>query len=182
MNYIAKVAFGLSAPALFAFSALAQENPSRTPGLSADQEMSDRTPQKDTSSPASQTTKVDGKTSDRTPSNNPGQQGSSNQGQSTSQQAQNGDSSQQSQRGGANTGRPTAMTQSALKNTLEKAGFKDIQILDAAYLVHARNSDGDVIIMTINPPSLASTASQGGTGSTGSGSGTAGSSSSEQKK
>lgn len=44
-------------------------SPTPTPGRAAGQETSDRTPKKDTSTPLSQTTKVEGETSDRTPGN-----------------------------------------------------------------------------------------------------------------
>lgn len=70
--------------------------------------------------------------------------------------------------GGPNTGRPAVLTPTKLRGSLEKAGFKDIRILDAAYLVHARNSDGDLIVMTINPPTIAAATSAGGTSSSGS--------------
>lgn len=75
------------------------------------------------------------------------------------------------------SGVPKAMTQSQLRDSLEKAGFKNVTILDAAYLVQAQTSQGDSVMMTINPPSIAgATASQATTGSaaTGSGTGTGG--------
>lgn len=47
-----------------------------------------------------------------------------------------------------------AMSQATLKAALEKAGFSDIKVLDASYLVHARTSDGQLVVVTINPPSV----------------------------
>jgi hypothetical protein len=44
------------------------------------------------------------------------------------------------------------MTPATLRDSLKKAGFQDIMILDSAYLVQAKNSDGDSVVMLINPP------------------------------
>jgi hypothetical protein len=125
------------------------------PGRKAGQPTSDRTPQQKTTTPLDQTTQTkQGATSDRTPSNNQ-MGGQSDMGmQHSGTDAQMGSSGQQAQ-GGPNTGRPSVLTPAKLRESLEKAGFKDIQVLDAAYLVHARNSDGDLIVMTINPPTIA---------------------------
>lgn len=128
------------------------------PGREAGQPTSDRTPQQKTITPLDQTTQTkQGATSDRTPSNNDMQKSmnrSDTQESSQSSQAQ----------GGPNTGRPSLLTPAKLRESLEKAGFKDIAILDAAYLVHARNSDGDLIVMTINPPTVATTSTLGSSG------------------
>lgn len=59
------------------------------------------------------------------------------------------------------SGQVHAMSQQALKSALERAGFTQIQVLDAAYLVHARTADGQVVVMTINPPSMVSGAGSG---------------------
>lgn len=48
-----------------------------------------------------------------------------------------------------------AMTQGKLKQSLEKAGFTNVRIVDAQYLVHARTEDGNPVVMFINPPSSA---------------------------
>ena len=68
------------------------------------------------------------------------------------------------------------MTQSQLHDWLEKAGFKNVTILDAAYLVQAQTEQGDTVMMTINPPSLtgatASTGATTGSATTGAGAGT----------
>jgi hypothetical protein len=53
-----------------------------------------------------------------------------------------------------------AMTQSKVRQSLEKAGFKDVKIVDATYLVNAQTSDGSKVIMHVNPPSTASSSSQ----------------------
>ena len=135
------------------------------PGRKAGQPTSDRTPQDKTITPLDQTTQTkQGATSDRTPSNN-------QIGGSTDSMQHGGQSMQQSNQqsaGGPNTGRPAVLTPTKLRDLLEKAGFKDIRILDAAYLVHARNSDGDLIVMTINPPTIAAATGAGGTSSSGS--------------
>jgi hypothetical protein len=68
-----------------------------------------------------------------------------------------------------------AMTQDKLRGSLEKAGFKDVTVLDAAYLVQARSPDGDRVMMFIDPPSSGgSSASAGGTGGSATGTGSAG--------
>lgn len=85
-----------------------------------------------------------------------------------------------------------AMTQDKLRKQLEQAGFKNVTIIDAAYLVQAQTQDGNQVFMTINPPSQmsgssssssgsATTGGQSGTsttGHTGSGNSTSGSTSS----
>lgn len=72
---------------------------------------------------------------------------------------------------GEATGRPLAMTQAKLREALQQAGFSEIRILDAAYLVHAKTQDGDVVVLTINPPSMAALSGQTGGATTGSGAG-----------
>ncbi|MBY0226903.1 MAG: hypothetical protein K2Q28_13960 [Hyphomicrobium sp.] len=137
------------------------------PGRKAGQPTSDRTPQDKTITPLDQTTQTkQGATSDRTPSNNQMDGASGSSMQHGGQSMQQSSSDQQS--GGPNTGRPAVLTPTKLRDSLEKAGFEDIRILDAAYLVHARNSDGDLIVMTINPPTIAAATSAGGTSSSGS--------------
>jgi hypothetical protein len=69
--------------------------------------------------------------------------------------------------------RPSAAAQAKLRDSLQQAGFKDIKIMDAAYLVHARTTDGNFAVMYIDPPSAAA-------GTTGSSSGAAGSNGSPQ--
>jgi hypothetical protein len=46
-----------------------------------------------------------------------------------------------------------AMSQEKLRSSLQKAGFSNVKVLDAAYLVQADTSDGNQVMMFINPPS-----------------------------
>ncbi len=39
-----------------------------------------------------------------------------------------------------------------IRQNLEKSGFQDVSVIDAAYLVHARTSDGSIAVMFIDPP------------------------------
>lgn len=85
------------------------------------------------------------------------------QSQSPGQQRQQGQTQQQQ-----------AMGQERLRQQLSQAGFRDVQILDTAYLVQARTQDGSVVLMTVNPPNTApqasgASASPGGGSSGGSG-------------
>jgi hypothetical protein len=52
---------------------------------------------------------------------------------------------------GARAGAPLAMTKAQLKSSLEKAGFKEVNIVDAAYQVNAQTSDGGRATMYIDP-------------------------------
>ncbi|MFC1458578.1 hypothetical protein ACETIH_18100 [Microvirga arabica] len=57
-----------------------------------------------------------------------------------------------------------------LRRELRQAGFRNIRILDAAFLVQARNRNGDQVVMIINPPGsggVSTTSNQVTTGSTG---------------
>lgn len=58
-----------------------------------------------------------------------------------------------------------AMTQDKLRKQLEQAGFKNVTIIDAAYLVQAQTQDGNQVFMTINPPSQMSGSSSSSSGS-----------------
>ncbi len=100
------------------------------------------------------------------------------QTQQGSSSAQSGTSQTQQQ---SATKPPSAMTQDRLKQVLTQAGFQNVQIVDASYLVQARTKEGDSVLMLINPPdpmrgasaasSSAGTAgAPGSTGSTTSGS------------
>lgn len=59
-----------------------------------------------------------------------------------------------------------AMSQVQLRSSLEKAGYKNIRIVDAAYVVQAVGPTGDQVVMYINPPDVAATASNAGAGAT----------------
>jgi hypothetical protein len=79
---------------------------------------------------------------------------------------------------------PHAMSQQKLRGALEQAGFKQVTVLDAAYLVQAQSPDGEQVMMLINPPSTggASASAGGASGSmTGTGSAGAGSSGGQQQ-
>lgn len=109
-----------------------------------------------------------------------GQTGSPGSPQSQQQQ-QRGQQMPQSQTQGSQSTQGAgsasqAMTQSKLRETLQKAGFRNVQIVDAAYLVQAQTEDGQPVMMVINPPSTAGSAmapggASAGSGSSGSGSG-----------
>lgn len=45
-----------------------------------------------------------------------------------------------------------AKTAEKLKTQLSNAGFKEVTVLDAAYLVQAQTEDGNRVLMLINPP------------------------------
>lgn len=60
--------------------------------------------------------------------------------------------------------------QQTLRQNLQSAGFTDVAIVDAAYLVHAKTADGSTVRMTIDPSttwqaSPGSSRSQGSSGS-----------------
>ena len=80
---------------------------------------------------------------------------------------------------------PKAMTQDKVQQVMKDAGFTNVNIVDAAYLVQATTKDGDQIMVILNPPMMQAAAaarasggsSSGGTPSSGGGSGTSGSTS-----
>ena len=41
-----------------------------------------------------------------------------------------------------------------LQNELEKAGYKDIRVAPTAFMIHARDSEGNPVVMTISPELL----------------------------
>ena len=88
------------------------------------------------------------------PGKPPGQQGTSGSGQQDS--------------------KIQAMTQDKLRGSLEQAGFKNVIVLDAAYLVQAQSPHGEQVMMLINPPAIMS-GSSGTGGATAGGSGGTGS-------
>ncbi len=71
--------------------------------------------------------------------------------------------------------RPTAMTQDKLRQTLQQAGFQNVQILDASYLVQAKTKDGDPVVMIVNPPAMSGMAGSGSASGSSGASGPAGS-------
>jgi hypothetical protein len=46
-------------------------------------------------------------------------------------------------------------SQDALKQSLQKAGFTDLQIAAGSYVVHAKGPDGKPVVMMITPDSVA---------------------------
>jgi hypothetical protein len=72
------------------------------------------------------------------------------------------------------------MSQDRVRQVMKDAGFTNVQILDASYLVRASTKDGDQILVVLNPPmmtnpnaaSTTSSTSGSTSGSTGSTSGT----------
>lgn len=124
----------------------------RSPGAAAGQETSDRTPGQHTETPLGQVTKTPGReTSTRTPRMH-----------DSSEASQGGQSAGQEAAAGQQTGRPKVMTIEGLRNSLAQSGFKDVSVVDAAYLVHARTKDGDFVLMMINPPNMSADASAAG--------------------
>lgn len=61
--------------------------------------------------------------------------------------------------GGETQGMP--MGRDALRSHLEAAGFTNIEIVDAAYLVRARTQDGDQVVMFLDPPRQTASAQTG---------------------
>ena len=87
---------------------------------------------------------------------------SSNQAGSSQKQGQSSASSQQSPK-------IQAMSQDRLQKSLEQAGFKNVTVVDATYLVEAQSPHGDRVMMLIDPPPAGmASASGGGSSSSGS--------------
>lgn len=47
----------------------------------------------------------------------------------------------------------TAMSVDKLKTQLSNAGFSAVKVVDAPYLIQAQTSDGNRVLVLINPPS-----------------------------
>ncbi len=54
-----------------------------------------------------------------------------------------------------------AMTQAKVTKSLQNAGFTDIRVVDATYLIHAKTSDGNNVVIYIDPPTSMTAASAG---------------------
>ena len=63
---------------------------------------------------------------------------------------QSGSQAQEKDQMAANASQTDA--QDKLRQSLDKAGFEDIEIVDAAYLVHAHDADGRFTVIYIDPP------------------------------
>jgi hypothetical protein len=83
--------------------------------------------------------------------------GSSQQSASSAQQGN-------AQPSGSSSQQMALQSQQQVRDSLTKAGFTKVQILDAAYLATGKTQNGDMITMMIDP-----SATTGATGSTGSG-------------
>lgn len=107
--------------------------------------------------------------------------------QSSGQSGTAGSASTSSQSTQASSGAmPKAMSQDKVRQVMKDAGFTNVRILDATYLVQASTKDGDQILVVLNPPAIgigtpAAPSSTGGSSGT-SGSTTSGSSSATPPK
>jgi len=70
--------------------------------------------------------------------------------QSTQNQSASGSSSAQSS--SSQRTQAQIMSQDKLRQQLSQAGFREVRILDAAYLVQAKTQDGNTVMMMIDPP------------------------------
>lgn len=75
------------------------------------------------------------------------------QQQQQGQQAQQGQQMQQAQPGGQEqpTREQVMRSQQQMEQTLREAGFQNIRVLDAAYLVQARTQQGETVVLVVNP-------------------------------
>lgn len=96
------------------------------------------------------------------------------QSQQSGQSGTSGSSSSQSTQA-ASSAVPKAMTQDKVRQVMRDAGFTDVKILDASYLVQASTKDGDQILVVLNPPMMDRSGQPAATGSTGGSSGGSGS-------
>jgi hypothetical protein len=92
-----------------------------------------------------------------------GSSGGSQGGSSGQQQAgSQGGSSGQQQAGGQQA---ALASQKQVRDSLTKAGFQSVQILDATYLARGKTQNGDQITMMIDPSAMTGEASSGGSSS-----------------
>lgn len=63
--------------------------------------------------------------------------------------------------------------ENSFRQNLEKAGFKDVDFVNAAYVVQADTQSGETVVMSINPARLPASAEQSSNSTSGSGSSTA---------
>jgi len=69
----------------------------------------------------------------------------------SSGQATSGSGSSSSSGSSGKGSQTQAMSQKQLKQAMEKSGFKDVQVVHAAYVVNATTPDGKRVTMTISP-------------------------------
>lgn len=79
-------------------------------------------------------------------------------------------SPQSSPQANGTTGQSHAATQSKLRQALEQAGFKNVEVVDRGYVAQAQAPDGNTVVMALNLPaggavSGSSMPPAGGTGS-----------------
>lgn len=60
-----------------------------------------------------------------------------------------------------NNGAGGAQIRTTLKNDLSKAGFKNVQIMPSSFLVRAKDSKGNPVVMVINPDSVTAVTEEG---------------------
>jgi hypothetical protein len=70
----------------------------------------------------------------------------------------------------ASNAMPKAMSQDKARQVMKDAGFTNVQILDATYLVQASTKDGDQILVVLNPPMMSRSGAPATTGATAGGS------------
>ena len=93
--------------------------------------------------------------------------GSSSSGSGGQQSGSSGQQSSGSQQGNSSSQQMHLRSQQEVRDSLTKAGFTNVQILDATYLATGKTKNGDQITMMIDP--TAKTRSGGSSGSGGSG-------------
>ena len=74
----------------------------------------------------------------------------------------------QSTQAGSSTSQMSAASQEKVREQLAEAGFQEVEILDASYLVRAQTEEGNTVLMVIDPPmgGMGSGGSSSGSGST----------------
>jgi hypothetical protein len=92
-----------------------------------------------------------------------GSSGGSQGGSSGQQQAGKQGSSSGQQQGGNQ--QAALANQKQVRDSLTKAGFQSVQILDATYLARGKTQSGDQITMMIDPSAMTGEASSGGSSS-----------------
>jgi sporulation protein YlmC with PRC-barrel domain len=55
-----------------------------------------------------------------------------------------------------------------VRDLLQKQGFKDIQVVPESFIIHAKDKDGDPVVMSVSPDSITMVKIVGGPGSDGS--------------
>lgn len=61
------------------------------------------------------------------------------------------------------SGQASPVTAENLKKQLTDAGFQQVQVLDATYLVQAQTKEGNRVLMLIDPPETTGSTTQGTT-------------------